>query len=187
MPSPVWPLPICLDSWTWHSRFLCNIFLYSIGLYFHHQSYPQLSVVFLWLGLFILSGSISPLFSSSILGTYQPGEFIFQYPIILPFHTVHGVLKARILKWFTSPFSSGPGFVRILHRDPSVFVGMVHSFTELGKAVIHVISLVVFYDCGSHSVCPLMDKDKRLVETSWWKGLVVGESGSCSDGWSLAQ
>ena len=28
----------------------------------------------LWLCLFILSGVISPLFSSSILGTYQPGE-----------------------------------------------------------------------------------------------------------------
>ena len=26
-------------------------------------------------------------------------KFIFQCPIFLPFHTVHGVLKARILKW----------------------------------------------------------------------------------------
>ena len=25
----------------------------------------------------------------------------------MPFHTVHGVLKARILKWFSIPFSSG--------------------------------------------------------------------------------
>ena len=40
--------------------------------------------VLLWLHLFILSGFISPLFSSSILGTYRPGEFIFQ----CPFHTV---------------------------------------------------------------------------------------------------
>ena len=47
---------------------------------------------------------ISPLFSSSILGTFQPGEFIFQCPIFLPFHTVHGVLKARILSGL--PFSS---------------------------------------------------------------------------------
>ena len=61
----------------------------------------------LWLHPFILSGVISPLISSSILGTYRPGEFFFQYPIILPFHTVHGVLKARILKWFAIPFSSG--------------------------------------------------------------------------------
>ena len=39
-------------------------------------------------------------------------EFLFQYPIILPFHTVHGVLKARVLKWFAIPFSSGPHSVR---------------------------------------------------------------------------
>ena len=38
----------------------------------------------------------------------EPEEFLFQYPIILSFHTVHGVLKARILKWFAIPFSSGP-------------------------------------------------------------------------------
>ena len=30
---------------------------------------------------------------------------------LLSFHTVHGVLKARILKWFAIPFSSGPHFV----------------------------------------------------------------------------
>ena len=72
----------------------------------------------LWLCLFILSGVISPLISSSILGTYQPGVFIFQCPIFLPFHTVRGVLKARILKWFAIPFSSGPHSVRPLHHDP---------------------------------------------------------------------
>ena len=32
-----------------------------------------------------------------------------------PFHTVHGVLKARILKWFAIPFSSGPCLVRPHH------------------------------------------------------------------------
>ena len=36
---------------------------------------------------------------------------------------VHGVLKARILKWFVIAFSSGPRFVRTLHHDPSVFGG----------------------------------------------------------------
>ena len=61
----------------------------------------------LWLHLFILSGVISPLFSSSILGTYQPREFIFQCHIFLHFYTVHGVLKARILKSFAIAFSSG--------------------------------------------------------------------------------
>ena len=67
----------------------------------------------LWLRLFILSGVSSPLISSSILGTYQPGAFIFQCSIFLPFHTVHGVLEARILKWFAIAFSSGPHFVEL--------------------------------------------------------------------------
>ena len=76
-----------------------------------------------WLHPFFLSGVISPLISSSILGTYRLGEFIFQCPILLPFHTVHRVLKARILKWFAIPFSSGPHSVRTLHHDPSVLGG----------------------------------------------------------------
>ena len=81
-------------------------------------------VLFLiWLHAFILSGVISPLISSSILGTYRPGEFIFQCPIFLPFHTVHGLLKSRILKWFAFPFSSGPYCVRPLHHDPPVLGG----------------------------------------------------------------
>ena len=75
---------------------------------------------FLWLHLLILSGFISPLFSSSLLGTYRPREFIFQCHTFLPFHTVHEVLKARLLKWFSIPFSSGPCLVRTLHYDLSV-------------------------------------------------------------------
>ena len=77
----------------------------------------------LWVHPFILSGVIFPLISISILGTYQHGEFLSQYPIILPSHTVHGVLKAGILKWFAIPFSSGPHSVRPLHHDPSVLGG----------------------------------------------------------------
>ena len=101
----------------------------------------------LWLHPFSLSGIISPLISSSILDTYQPGEFIFQCPIFLPFHTVHGVLKERLLKRFAIPFSSGPPSVRLLHHDLSILGGPTWphmawlSFTELDKAVVHVIKL----------------------------------------------
>ena len=77
----------------------------------------------LWLHPFILSGVISPLISGSILGTYRLGEFIFQCPIFLPFHTVHGVLKARILKWFAIPFSNRPHSVRPLHHHPTILGG----------------------------------------------------------------
>ena len=80
------------------------------------------------------------------LGTYQLGEFIFQCPIFLPFHTVHGVLKVRILKWFAIPFSSGH-FIRALHHTHPSWVALhdlAHSFIELVKVVIHVIRLVSF-------------------------------------------
>ena len=76
-------------------------------------------------------GSVSSFFLEFFLhwcsvaysATYWPGEFIFQCPIFLSFHTVHGVLKARILKWFAIPFSSGPCFVWTLHHDLSVLGG----------------------------------------------------------------
>ena len=118
------------------------------------------SLNILWLLPFILSVGISPLISSSILGTYQPGEFIFQCPIFLPFHSVHGVLKARILKWLATPFSSGQQSVRPLHHDPSVLGGPTwHGcFTELDKAVVLWSDWLVFCDCGfslSALWCPL--------------------------------
>ena len=34
---------------------------------------------------------------------------------------------------------------------------------------------LVFCDCGFQSVCPLMEKDKRLMEASWWKRLTEGK------------
>ena len=89
MPSPVWPLPICLDSWTYIPG-SSAILLFTALNFTSITSHIHNWVLFLlWLHLFILLGVISPLISSSILGTYRPGEFIFQCPIFLPFHTVH--------------------------------------------------------------------------------------------------
>ena len=68
-------------------------------------------------------------------------------PIFVPFHAVCGVRKARIR--VDIPFSGGLRFLRTLHHDPSVMDwvalhSMAHSFIELDKAVVHVISLVSF-------------------------------------------
>ena len=129
---------------------------YSIKLYFHHSYHVILLpschihnwVLFLlWLCPFILSGDISPLICSSILGSYWPGEFIFQCSVFLLFHTIHEVLKARILEWFAVPFSSGHILLELSTMTCPSWValhGMVHSFTELDKAVVHVIRLVNF-------------------------------------------
>ena len=124
-------------------------------LHFHHQSHPQLGVVFaltLSLHSFWNYFSISPPISNSILGTYQPGEFIFQCLIFLSFHTVHGVLKAIILKWFTILFSSEPCFVRTLHHDLSwvalhgsgYFFIPVATYKIIGTYLIWIVYQIVF-------------------------------------------
>ena len=75
-------------------------------------------------------GSISSFFLSYFstllqlhIGHLDLGSSSFSVIFFLPFHTVHGVLKARILKWFAIPFSSGPRFVRTLHHDLSILGG----------------------------------------------------------------
>ena len=113
----------------------------------HWTLFPSPVTFTTGLRLFILSGVISRFFSSNILGTYRPGEFIFQCHSFLPFHTVHGVLKARILKWFAIPFSSVPHLSELsmtTHPSWVALHGMAHSFTVLDKSVNHLISLVSF-------------------------------------------
>ena len=97
----------------------------------------------LWLHLFILSGVISPRFSSSVLGTYQPVEFVFQCLTFLPFHTVHGILKARILKWFAIPFVLSE-LSTMTCQSWVALHSIAHRFIELDKALVHVIRLVSF-------------------------------------------
>ena len=77
------------------------------------------------------------------MGIYWPVEFIFKCPIFLPFHTVHGILKARY--WSGLPFPSPVGhilseFSTITRLFWVALHGMAHSFIELEKAVVHVIS-----------------------------------------------
>ena len=103
----------------------------------------------LWLCHFILSGVISQLISSSRLGTYRPGEFIFQCPIFLPFNAVHGVLKARILKWYAIPFSSGPHFVRDGDQDHPQEKEMQKCIGVIVKAMVFP---VVLYRYNSWSI-----------------------------------
>ena len=136
-----------LPWWTYHSRFLCNMALYSIGPCFHHRSYPQLGVVLLWLHLFILSGVISPLISSSILGTYWSGEFIFSVLSFCLFILFMGFPRQEY--WSGLPFLS---LVDHILSEVSTMTYpswvalhiMAHSFIELDKIVVDVIRLVSF-------------------------------------------
>ena len=59
----------------------------------------------------------SLLFHSSILDTFWPGDAHLPASYLFAFHTVHGVLQARILEWVAISFSGGPRLVRTLHYD----------------------------------------------------------------------
>ena len=48
--------------------------------------------------------------------------------------------------------------------------GIVHCFIELHKAMIHVMILISFQWLCFHSVYPLMDEDKSLLQASWCEG-----------------
>ena len=66
------------------------------GCCFHFDS---LSLIFLEL---LLHSSLVPCWAPTNMGSS------FSVSYFLPFHTVHGVLKARILKRFAISFSRGP-------------------------------------------------------------------------------
>ena len=65
----------------------------------------------------------SMIYLTSLVSLKNSFAVIKNATINIPFHTVHGVLKARILKWFAIPFSSGPHSVRPLQHDPPVLGG----------------------------------------------------------------
>ena len=103
----------------------------------------------LWLHLFILSGAISPLFSSSILGTYRPGSSSFSVISFCLFILFMGFSRQKY--WSGFPFHSPVLSDHILSELSTMtrlswvaLHGMAHSFIELDKAEIHVSSLVSF-------------------------------------------
>ena len=115
----------------------------------------------LWLHLFIPSGVISPLISSSILGTYWPGEFNFQCPIFCLFILFMGFLSKNtevvchsLFQWTTFCQNSPPRPIRL--GWPYL---AWHSFIELDKAVVLVwLYWLVFCEYGfsvSALWCPL--------------------------------
>ena len=122
---------------------------YIIGLYFHHQSHPHLGVAF-------ASTLISSFFLESFLhwspivyGYWLTWGVHLSVSYLLPFHTVHGVLKARIVKWFAIP-SPVDHILSDLYTMICLYTIILggptraHSLIELDKTVVHVISLISF-------------------------------------------
>ena len=126
LPSPAWPHPVYLFHGPTVPGFYAVLFCTASDFTFTTRHIHSWASFPLWPSHFILSGAISncPLFlPCSILNTFQPEVLIFRCHIFLTFHTVHGVLQARILEWVAISSSSGPCFVRTLHYELSILGG----------------------------------------------------------------
>ena len=64
------------------------------------------------------------------------------------------------------------------HPSWMALQGMAPSFIELDKTWSMWWDWLVFCDFCFQSICPLMEKDKRLMEASWWEWLIEGQTGS---------
>ena len=131
-------------------------------LYFHHQSHPQLGFVFtlalvssFFLELFLHS---SPVVFGHLLirGVHLSVSYLFA------FSYCSWGSQSRILKWFSIPFSSGPHFVRILHKDLSVLGGLTWhvlvSLSQQGYSVCDQIGqcyVIVVSVCLTSDAFPL--------------------------------
>ena len=80
-----------------------------------------------------------PLLSFPNLLAYSVQHFhsiVFSTSFV-PFHTLHGVLKARILKWLPSPMDHILSELSTMTRPSWMALhGMAHNFIELDKAVV---------------------------------------------------
>ena len=115
-----------------------------------------------WLHPFFLSGVISPLIPSSMLGTYWPGEFLFHYLISFAFSYCSWgsqdknteVVCHSLLQW-TTFCQTPPPWPAHLVLPPRAWL----SFIELDKAVVLVwLDWLVFCEYGfsvSALWCPL--------------------------------
>ena len=147
MPSPVWSFPVYLDKGPNIPGPYAILFFIASDFTAITSHIHNWALFLLWLYLFILSGVISLLISSSILGIYRPGEFIFQCPVFLPFHLFMGFSRQEY--WSGLPFHSPVDLIlselsTMTHLSLVALHGMAHSFIELDKAVVHVIRLVIF-------------------------------------------
>ena len=141
---------------------LCDTVLYSNRLSPPDTSTTERGFLFGFFTSFFLELLAIALCSSPVV-YWTPSDLarglIFWWHIFLLFHTIHGVLEGRILKWVAISSSSGLCFVRTLHYDLSIWGGrglhgMAHSFTELQKPLcttrllsrqrlVHFISIII--------------------------------------------
>ena len=135
----------------------------------------------LWLSVFILSRVISPLFSSSILGTYLPGEFIFQLLEKVSFHsnpkkgnakecsnyhTRLKILQARLQQYMNrelpdvrAGFRKGRGT-----RDQIANIGkIIKKAREFQKSIYFFFIKAKAFDCVDHNKLQKILKEMGFI------------------------
>ena len=126
----------------------CAVLLFTASDFTSITSHIHNWVLFsLWPHLFILSGVISPPFSSSILALADLGSSSFSVISSCLFILFLGFLRQEY--WSGLPFPSPVDHIlselsTMTHLYWVALPGMTHSFIELEKSVIHVMSLVSF-------------------------------------------
>ena len=160
--TPILPLPICLDFSLQHQTLLplpatstagCCFRFGSVSLFFL-QWFLHSSPVAYWAPTDLGSSSFSVL--SFFFFILSMGFSRQEYWNGLPFPSpVNHILSELSTMTWTSWVT--------LH-------GLAHSFIESMWS-----DWFVFCDYVFQSVCPLMEKDKRLMETSWWERLTEGK------------
>ena len=144
--SLVWWLPVyLLDSWTWHSRYLCNIVLWTL------LPSPVTSTT----GYCFCFGSVSSFFlelflPSSPVAYWAPthlGSLSFSVLSFCLF--ILFMVFSRQEYWSGLPFPSPVDHIlselsTMTHLSWVALHGMAHSFIELDKTMVHVVRLVSF-------------------------------------------
>ena len=195
LPS-AWPHPIYLDSWASHPGSLCNIVLYSPGVFFHIQTQPQQGGFPLWPSLFILPGTISLLLP---VAYWTPTDLkSSSCSVISSCLFILFMGFSRLEYWSGLPFPSTVDHVlsELSAMTCPSWVAL-HAWLRASLSYTRLWSMwcfwLAFSAYGFHaggggitvlapSVCPLMDEDKRFVQTSWREGLAMGETRTCSGG-----
>ena len=151
---------------------------------FHHQSHPQLGVVFALAPSLHSFWSYFSILLQQHIGHLPTWGVHLSCPIFLPFIVFMGFSRQEY--WSGLPL---PSPVDHVLSELSTMTRLGWPYTEwliVSLSQTRLWSMwsvwLVFCDCGFHSVCPLRDKDRRLMEASWWEGLTVGETGSYSNG-----
>ena len=113
---------------------------YSIGLYFHHQSHPQLGAAFVLAPSLHFFWSYFSIILQWHIGHLPTWGVHLSVSYLFPSSYCSWGSQGKNTEVFAIPFCSGPHFVRTLHYDPPILGGLhgiAHSFTELLKPLCH--------------------------------------------------